>query len=324
MKMILKKYMLCLLAVCLLLAALPLNGFAAEETEPQETEALEVRRSSQCGEDLTWDFDGGTLTISGNGDMDDYPDGDAPWLEYKDDITAVVFTGNVTSVGACAFMDYDNLASVDFGSAMHTIHYRAFKFCDGLTRLELPVSFRRFGEESFMSCKSLTEIRCAGGMPSFNMNCLWDTYVSVFYPSNNPWPSDLVMQLFQAFQGRVQFFMGGETEVIPVETTQPPTQPQETEPQVTEQEETEPETVETVPVTEETAAATEPEETQQTVPETTEAVTEMTEPEWLRETEEPREEPGKNVSGIWFGLFLITGTLSLVLIGALLFRRRSW
>lgn len=326
-----RRYLICVMMMCLLLAALPF-GVSATETEAAKDV---TRQPGQCGDDLTWSYDGGTLTISGSGAMDDYTDGDAPWLEYKDSIETVIFSGEVTHVGACAFTDYDSLTSVDFGDSMHTIHYRAFKSCDGLTKIYLPASFRRFGEESFMSCQNLTEIRCRGGMPSFNANCVWDTYASVFYPTNNPWPSELVMQLFQAFHGRVQFLMASPEELAPPSEDQSikETQPKETEPkateavatvpETTEPEQTQPETTEpeTVPVTE----ATEITE----VPET--AAVETTEellPEITEETA-PEVAPGdtmgsRNFSGVWFGLCLITGSLSLVLIGALIFRRRSY
>ena len=59
----------------------------------------------------------------------------------------------------------------------------------------------------------------------------------------------------------------------------------------------------------------------------TEAPTEeMKEPEWIHETQAPEEQQPekKGMSGLWFGMFLITGTLSLVLIGALVFRRKSY
>ena len=309
-----KKYMYFLIVACLL-AVLPLG---VQATEAETTEAAPVREPYQCGEDMTWSYDGGTLTISGNGAMDDYPDGDAPWLEYKDSITTVAISGNVTSIGACAFTDYDNLTAVDFGSAMHTIHYRAFKGCDGLTSIILPASFRRFGEESFMSCRNLTQIHCRGGMPSFNANCVWDTYCNIYYPSNNPWPAEHTTQLFQAFQGRVQFYMESLTEVTPVQTTPPATEA--TEPPTTAPA-MEPETV--PPTTErETEPATEASQpTEAPTQEPTEP--QMTEPEWLHETQPQEEqEPERNMSGLWFGLFIITGTLSLVLIGALVFRRK--
>lgn len=320
-----KRIMMMLCLMSLLLTTLPVGVLATETTEAE----MIIREPGQCGEDLTWSFDGGTLTISGSGEMDDYADSDAPWLEYKDSITKLVFTGDVTSVGTCAFTDYDMLVEVDFGSAMHTIHYRAFKSCDGLMSITLPATFRRFGEESFMSCQSLTEIRCRGGMPSFNANCVWDTYCSVFYPANNPWPAEPVMQLFQAFQGRVQFFMGEGTAETSAEAVQPATKPAETEPPATEPAQTVPETTapeatqaETEPATE---AAMVTEETQApTTEETEEPTAAETEPEWIRETQPIPEKKGGDFRGIWVGLVLIAGTLSLLLIGALIFRRRRY
>lgn len=308
-----KRILSILMLFVLLLAVLPVGGLA---TEVETTEAeIVIRDAYQCGEDMTWSYDAGTLTISGNGNMDDYPDGDAPWLEYKDSITRVVITGNVTSIGSCAFMDYDNITSVDFGSAMHTISYRAFKSCDGLTAISLPSTFRRFGEECFMSCLDLTEIRCNGGMPSFNANCLWDTYCNIYYPGNNPWPAEPVTQLFQAFQGRIQFYMGEPSYATPVETTPAATEAPTTEPTTAPTEETIPEN------TEETTEATTEATTEPTEEVTEEPAEEETVPET---TEKVEEKKGSSFSGVWFGLFIITGTLSLILIGALVFRRRSY
>lgn len=315
-----KKIPAIFLLLCLLLTMLPAAAFATETTEAAEAteETGDVRSSNQCGADMAWQFDGTTLTISGTGEMDDYPNGDAPWLQYKDNIEKLVFTGGVTSVGECAFMDYDNLKKVDFGSAMHTIGRRAFKSCDGLTTFTLPDTFRKFGEECFMGCTWLREIRCLGGMPSFKTSCLWDCPVSVFYPTTNPWPAEYVTPLYQSYQGKIQIFMGNGIEEVDYQ----PAAAVETEPVVTEPAETVPET--TVP---ETTAPPE------TVPETTEAVTEPettaetepSEPEWLHETQ-PEPEPKKagGFNGVLFGLILITGTLTLLLIGALIFRRRRY
>lgn len=310
-----RKFVTMLLMLCLLVSALPV-GVLATDTAP-ETEAAVVRQPGQCGENLTWSFDNGTLTISGTGEMDNYTDGDAPWLAYKDNIEKLVFTGGVTSVGECAFRDYDCLKDIEFGTAMHTIGYRAFYDCDGLTTFTLPATFRRFGEECFMSCDGLREIRCLGSMPSFKASCLWDCPVSVFYPTTNPWPAEYVTPLYQSYQGKIQIFMGDGIEEAGAEVTEPPqTQPAVTEATVPET--TVPETTvpETQPVTE-AAAETEAAEPQ------------VTEPEWMREMEqEPQEQEQKKEgfgsSGLWFGLFLITGTLSLILIGALIFRRRSY
>ena len=50
--------------------------------------------------------------------------------------------------------------------------------------------------------------------------------------------------------------------------------------------------------------------------------TEPAEPEWLRETQPEPEKKGVGFNGVLFGLILISGTLTLILIGALIFRRR--
>ena len=171
-----------------------------------------------------------------------------------------------------------------------------------------------------MSCDWLREIRCLGGMPSFKASCLWDCPVSVFYPTTNPWPAEYVTPLYQSYQGKIQIFMGDGIEEAGVEVTEA-TQPQPAETEATVPETTAPETE---PATEPTEAATEAAATEAAEAETQ---PQMTEPEWLRETEpEPVEEKKAGIggNGLWFGLFLITGTLSLVLIGALIFRRRSY
>ena len=312
------------LLLCLLPGILPLGAFA---TQPDPTEATaeewNLRQPDQCGNDMTWSFSGDTLTVSGTGEMDDYPDGDAPWLEHKDSIVNLVISGNVTSIGACAFADYDSLKKVSFGAAMHTIGYRAFYDCDSLTTFTLPATFRKFGEECFFSCSSLREIRCLGGMPSFKASCLWDCPVSVFYPTTNPWPAEYVTPLFQSYQGKLQIFMGDGIEeagksVLAAETVPVETVPETTVPETTVPETTVPETTQPAPPVTQPAEETLPE------PLPTEA-TEPAEPEWIHETQpEPEKKPEKNRMGLWFGLFLITGTLTLVLIGALVFRRRSY
>jgi len=291
-----------------------------EEEETEETE--ELREPGKCGEELTWSFGNGTLTISGNGEMDHYTDGDAPWLSYKDSIRNLVFSGNITNVGDGAFTDYDALETIDFGPAMHTIGVQAFKSCDGLTSITLPSSFRRFGKECFMSCANLTEIICQGGMPSFNGNCVWDVYATIYYPTNNAWPIEHVLQLTEAFHNRIQFQAGTpETAQPPAETTQatePPATEATTAPTEAVTEETREETIPVVAMTE--PVQTTVETLEETTAETMEETTEETVPE---EKEEERKHLG-SMSGIVVCAVLFAGVVSFVLIGALVFRRRRY
>lgn len=313
------------LLLCLLLTTLPVSVLASESEETTEaTEAVFFREPGMCGEDLSWSYNGGTLTISGTGAMDDYSDGDAPWLEHRNNIKAVVFTGGVTYIGEGAFTDYDNLESVDFGSAMHTIGKRAFKDCDGLTTIILPATFRKFDEECFMSCDDLTEIYCLGGMPSFRGNCVWDVYATIYYPANNAWPMEHVLQLQSAFHNRILFQAGSPEAAQTVAEVTEPTE-KATEPAATEPEETVAETraVVTVSMTEPaetTQPATEQTEAKETVPETTRLATEETVPE----TQPAERKHLGSMSGIVVCGVLFAGVVSLLLIGALVFRRRRY
>ena len=100
----------------------------ATETEAETTEATEivetteaiVRGEFECGDDMSWSFADGTLTISGSGEMDDYEE-DAPWAKHKQEITKVVFEGSVTYIGARAFNNYDAIEEVDFGTALKQV-----------------------------------------------------------------------------------------------------------------------------------------------------------------------------------------------------------
>ena len=162
-----KRILMFILAVSMVLSLA--LGAAAEETKPE-------REPGQCGESLTWAFEDGTLTVTGEGAMDDYEDGGEPWHEHKNEVTTLVLKGGVTYIGAYAFKDYDGLKTVDFGDALYEIGPFAFSSCDGLTAVTMPASFKIFGERSFQSCKNLTVFHCEGKFPSFKESCLWDTY----------------------------------------------------------------------------------------------------------------------------------------------------
>ena len=325
-----KRILSVFLLLTMLATMLPLGALAAE------TEAV-TREPGMCGDDLSWSYDGGTLTISGTGAMDDFAEGGAPWQEYEDSIRRIVFTGGVTSVGSFAFKDCDWLSEIDFGDAMHTIGEQAFKDCDVLQSVILPASFRRFGKECFMGCRQLLQVYCRGGMPSFNGNCLWDTGATVYYPPNNAWPVDAVWQVLSSYHNKIMI-QGGyapeqeePAETLPAETEAAVEAIAETEPLMTES----PETLaaETVPGTTvpETEAPTAVTETPETEPAPTQ---EETKPAWMEEMEaleqiqEKKEEPQEKKPGIGMGLMvglcILSGILVLILIGILVFRRRDY
>lgn len=286
------------MAVLMLLCAIP--AAATEVTEPTNV----PREPGYCGEAIMWSFDSGTLTLTGAGAMDDFPEG-APWEKHKDEIETVIISGGITYVGAYSFRDYDRLKDVQFGDDVYEIGEKAFFSCDGLTVIHLPASFKVFGPSSFMGCTKLTEFHCQGKFPSFRQNCLWDTYAVIYFPADRPWGVEYIQQLEEAFHGRIEFLASDGTD--PYEPTEPPAEteaPTEapTE-EVTEAPATEP------PVTE---APTEP--IVITTAPTEEAPVEAP-TEAIAETQAPTEPEAEEEGGRSKAPLIILGVVALFLIG---------
>lgn len=322
-----------LLALVVLLGSLTPMARAEETTEPtgetieetteetieetvEETRPKKVSKatSGTCGEDLTWEISGSTLFITGSGAMD----AGCPWEGHKEKIKTVILDG-VTIVGAEAFDGFEKLTGVNFGSSLKEIGEGAFRGCTALKEISLPATFRIFGVESFYGCTDLEAVYCAGGMPSFKGNCLWNgNYVTIYYPVNNPWPQEAVEVLMSNFGGRLT--VTAATSDVPK-----PAQVENTR-------ET---TVATEAATEATEAVTEAPTEAATVPVVTVPVTEAPTEAAVQETEtaapsehytlptmatEPqREAPEKGgLGGGVVAIALIAGVLTFFILGALI------
>lgn len=306
------KKIICLLLTAAVLLTMGISAFAEEISEEPVP-----REPGYCGENIRWHYENGVLTFEGSGPMDDFYAGQ-PWQDYRGEIRQVKIQGEITSIGAYAFPDYDALETVEFGNSLQEIGQAAFSGCDGLEKISLPMPFRVFGEESFSHCKNLKEIHFEGGFPKFKLNSMWDTYAKLYYPADRPWPLEHIQQLEEAFKGRIEFLASDGTDpYVPEGETQVPTEPP-TEPETTEATTppttlpaTEPPTeVPTVPVTE--APAQTPTEAPTQAPAETEA------PQYV-ELPEPEEMPaGMNLSlpvaGLIF-LMVVSGGGVLFMLG---------
>ena len=104
---------------------------------------------------------GGTLTISGTGDMQDWGDEEnVPWYSIRETITAVSFESGseITSIGAYAFCECYSLASITIPESVTGIGAFAFCGCDSLTGITIPESVTSIGRAAFYDCISLTGI----------------------------------------------------------------------------------------------------------------------------------------------------------------------
>ncbi len=102
--------------------------------------------SGSCGPNLIWVLDAdGLLTISGSGDMTDYP-----WYSYHKNIRTIVIEEGVTSICNSAFVNCSApISSVTLPSTLRSIGSRAFSGMTGLTSIELPDQLNYIGSDAF-------------------------------------------------------------------------------------------------------------------------------------------------------------------------------
>ena len=131
-----------------------------------------------CGDGLTWELNGGVLTISydgvGTGEMTDFdyeydqnPVNVAPWKENKSEITTVVIGDGVKSIGNYAFNDlYENFTAVTIANSVERIGLNAFMNAKWITEITLPSSLKTIDKECFAANFGITSITIPSGVTS--------------------------------------------------------------------------------------------------------------------------------------------------------------
>ena len=100
-----------------------------------------------------------TLTISGSGAMEDYlMSSNQPWCSFRKQITSVVVSPGVTSIGNLAFTRFSKLIHVDIADSVVSIGEQAFSDCSRLTDITVPQSVTYIGVNAFDSCTNLSSI----------------------------------------------------------------------------------------------------------------------------------------------------------------------
>ena len=120
--------------------------------------------SGFCGENVTWSYSGGVLTIQGTGPMDDYGWDDdlnfamPSWSGLRNKIRTANIGDGVTSIGSYAFEEYPNLTRVTIPDSVTTIGDFAFNGCRRLPAVTIPNSVTTIGQDAFQLCGSLTAV----------------------------------------------------------------------------------------------------------------------------------------------------------------------
>ena len=127
----------------------------------------ETLAAGTCGDNLRWVlYEDGELVISGEGEMDYYSEGSAPWYEYASKIKAATLGSGVISIGSNAFANCGRMAVLSLPEGLTRIGYSAFSNCARLDGVVLPDSLTEIGYGAFYRCSSLTAIRIPAGITS--------------------------------------------------------------------------------------------------------------------------------------------------------------
>ena len=126
----------------------------ASKSKQKTKDEVSLQSSGSCGQNIEYQlYRDGTLTITGEGKMDDYNKKEVPWKEYLDDIKQVSIGAGVTSIGKEAFLNASNLERVSVS-----------EFSDENKKLKI-------GEKAFANCDSLDEVRLPEKDFQLGKNC---------------------------------------------------------------------------------------------------------------------------------------------------------
>jgi hypothetical protein len=132
---------------------------------------------------LSWSLtDTGTLTISGEGAMPDYKfimggnrNTTSPWTNYKSDISKIVISDGVTSIGRWAFGCaevqlivgvYAGVTDIVLPGSLTSIGLGAFSGCSTVEKIRIPDNVTTIGERAFYECLGLKSITIPAGVTS--------------------------------------------------------------------------------------------------------------------------------------------------------------
>lgn len=194
-----KRLLSMILAISMMLTILPVNAITAW------AENGKIIQSGNCGTGgsdnvtyvLTQNNDDNTnktytLTISGNGKMNDYSDYSynyAPWNSVNYAITQVVFEGDITTIGNYSFYRCTRLTSITIPNSVISIGTGAFLDCTGLKEITMPddsnFKLHSIGAYAFEDCRSLKSITIPSSVQSIGEHAFYESFGSlkVYWPT---------------------------------------------------------------------------------------------------------------------------------------------
>ena len=168
-----KRLISLLVALCMAVTLLPVSAITAWAEDPDPPKIGNCGATGD-GSGVTWqltentyDSSTYTLTISGSGAMEDYSNSlSRPWSSFQQQITSVVISPGITSIGKRAFKGFSKLIHVDIANSVISIGSEAFSYCSSLTDIIIPQSVTDIGGVVFRECTNLSSITLSNNITS--------------------------------------------------------------------------------------------------------------------------------------------------------------
>ena len=107
-------------------------------------------------------------------------------------LTNLTIPDSVTTIGASAFENSDNLANVTIGNGVNSIGISAFEGCFSLTNVTIGAGLTNLSQYAFEYCSDLASISFAGNAPALGYFVFDSDPVTVYFlPGTTGWGSTL-------------------------------------------------------------------------------------------------------------------------------------
>ena len=127
-----------------------------------------VLSASSCGktekeDELNWKIEDEVLIISGHGKMPDYIDENGelterPWDGKENEFYFIEIEEGITSIGAGAFKDFQNIFEVNLPRSLTSIGESAFERCLSIGSIDFKGNLEKIEANAFKNCYSLYEL----------------------------------------------------------------------------------------------------------------------------------------------------------------------
>ena len=151
-----KRVLSILLAISLVICALPMSVFViADEEEYYTYEVLATDEAIIT--DVDWKIRGDITIPSSLGGYNVTGIGDSAF-DFCDGITSVIIPDSVIAIGDNAFANCSGITSVTIPDSVVSIGDAAFYGCEGLTSVSIPKSVTSIGDRAFGKCNKIASI----------------------------------------------------------------------------------------------------------------------------------------------------------------------